>query len=356
MSVATSDSGKLKVLRKKLTRRARPDHSQALRRSFQLAFLLLNLWIGASFYFWVRRLESGAEAGGRPAGVEGWLPIAGLMNLKYWLATGRLPVSHPAAMFLLVIFLAVAFLFRKAFCSWLCPVGTLSEYLWRAGRAIFGRNFSLPRWIDLPFRGVKYLLLGFFAWAVANMSADSIVFFMRGPYGAVVDVRMLNFFRHVSETSAIVLAVLILGSVLVQNFWCRYVCPYGALLGLTSLLSPLRITRSSSACIDCAKCAKACPSSLPVDKLITIKSLECTGCLECVVVCPADGALAMALPPWPEAPRRRMPTWAIAAGIVVLYAGVVGFAKSAGYWNGDVPATVYRQLVPHAEEIDHPAE
>ncbi|HLV87752.1 MAG TPA: 4Fe-4S binding protein [Candidatus Sulfotelmatobacter sp.] len=358
MPAAIGDSGKLNILRKKLARRAGPDYSQAVRRTFQVAFLALNVWIGTAFYLWVRRLETGLSDYGwrRPAGVEGWLPIAGLMNLKYWLPTGRVPASHPAAMFLLISFLAIAFLFRKAFCSWLCPIGTLSEFLWRAGRAAFHRNFSPPRWIDLPLRGLKYLLLGFFVWAVANMSAESIASFMREPYGAIVDVRMLNFFRDMGQTSAIVFGVLIFGSVLVQNFWCRYLCPYGALLGITSLLSPLRISRSPAACIDCAKCAKACPSSLPVDKLVTIKSAECTGCLECVAICPAEGALGMALPPWPESPRQRVPLWAMAAGIAVLFVGVVGFAKSAGYWNGDVPSAVYRQLVPHAEEVAHPAE
>jgi polyferredoxin len=206
----------------------------------------------------------------RPAGVEGWLPIAGLMNLKYWLTTGRVPASHPAALFLLVSFLAIAFLFRKAFCSWLCPVGTFSEYLWRAGRQIFGRSFQVPRWLDLPMRSLKYLLLGFFAWAIANMTPDAIERFMHSPYGAVADVRMLNFFRDLGQTAAIVLGALVIASALVQNFWCRYLCPYGALLGLTSLLSPLRIRRSEPACIDCAKCAKACPSALPVDKLVNI--------------------------------------------------------------------------------------
>jgi hypothetical protein len=73
------------------------------------------------------------------------------MNLKYWLSAGRIPASHPAALFLLVTFLAIAFLLRKAFCSWLCR---------RAGRQILGRNFQLPRWLDIPLRSLKYLLLG----------------------------------------------------------------------------------------------------------------------------------------------------------------------------------------------------
>ncbi len=76
----------------------------------------------------------------------------------------------------------------------------------------------------------------------------------------------------------------------------RYLCPYGGFLGLVSLLSPMRITRNSNTCIDCAKCAKACPSALPVDQLLQIRSAECTGCLECVAVCPAKDTLTMSVP------------------------------------------------------------
>lgn len=350
---------KIAALRKKLVRRAVPDRSQSWRRGFQLAFLLLNIWIGAAFYIWVRGFEAGTHLRtmARPAGVEGWLPIAGLMNFKYWLATGKLPATHPAAFFLFVTFLAIAFLLRKAFCSWICSVGTLSEYLWRAGRQIFRRNFHLPRWLDLPLRGLKYLLLGFFVWAVANMPAEAIEQFMHSPYGAIADVRMLNFFRDLGETAAIVLAVLVVASVFVQNFWCRYLCPYGALLGIASFSSPLRIRRTADACIDCAKCAKACPAALPVDKLVTIKSAECTGCLECVAVCPSEGALQMSTPRWLRSPNNgRMPAWALALGIAVLFFGIIGFAKTAGYWNGDVPDYVYRQLVPQANVVAHPAE
>jgi ferredoxin len=346
-------------LRKKLVGRAGRNRSQLFRRSFQFAFLALNLWIGAAFYFWVRGLETGSQVPlmTRPAGVEGWLPIAGMMNTKFWLTTGQIPATHPAAMFLFVAFLAVTFLFRKAFCSWMCPVGTLSEYLWRAGRLIFRRNFHLPRSVDIPLRGLKYLLLGFFVWAVANMSADAIAEFMQAPYGTIADVRMLNFFRYLGETSAIVLAVSVIASLVIQNFWCRYLCPYGALLGVVSFFSPLRIRRTEKTCIDCARCAKACPSNLPVDKLITIKSAECTGCLECVSVCPAEGALDLSLPPWANPPSRgRLPAWAMAVGIGALFLGIVGFAKASGYWNGDIPDSVYRQLVPQANEISHPGE
>ena len=344
--------------KKKLVRRAGRDYSQIVRRSFQGAFLLLNVWVGGIFYFWVRQFEPGGAATSlqRPAGVEGWLPIAGLMNLRYFVLSHHVPTLHPAGMFLLITFLAISFLFRKAFCSWLCPVGTISEYLWRAGQKMFRRNFHLPRWLDIGLRGLKYLLLGFFAWAVSSMAVDELASFMSTPYGLIADVKMLNFFRHMGETGAIVLGVLVVASLFIQNFWCRYLCPYGALLGITSLISPTRIRRNAESCIDCGKCAKACPSALPVDKLVTIKSAECTGCLECVAVCPAKDTLSLALPKLPglvpQAPK--VPVWAMAAGIAVLFFGIVGFAKTSGYWDSHVPHAIYQQLVPHADEARHP--
>ncbi|MGB9197659.1 MAG: 4Fe-4S binding protein [Terriglobales bacterium] len=342
--------------KKKLVRRTGHDYSQLTRRIFQIAFLVLNGWLGVIFYIWVRQFEPGGASTSmpRPAGVEGWLPIAGLMNLKYLLLTRHVPTLHPAALFLLIAFLAISFLFRKAFCSWLCPVGTISEYLWRIGRKFFRRNFQAPRWLDLALRSLKYLLLAFFFVAAFSMGADEISAFMASPYGLIADVRMLNFFRDLGETAATVLTVLAIASLFIQNFWCRYLCPYGALLGLAALASPTRIRRNAASCIDCAKCAKACPSSLPVDKLITIKSAECTGCLECVAVCPAKDTLSLSLPKLPGLAPPQVPVWAMAAGITILFFGIVGFAKTSGYWDSQVPRAIYQQLVPQADQAQHP--
>lgn len=62
------------------------------------------------------------------------------MNLKYSLTTGQLPSVHAAAMLLLVAFIVISLLLKKAFCSWLCPVGTLSELIGDLGNKLFGRQ------------------------------------------------------------------------------------------------------------------------------------------------------------------------------------------------------------------------
>lgn len=341
--------------RKKLVRRDDRDSSQRLRSGIQLVFVALNLWIGVQFYLWVRWAESGGHTleVSRPAGVEGWLPIEGLMQTKCFLTSGELPRIHAAGFFLFIAFLLMSFLARKAFCSWLCPVGTISEYLWKLGRFTLRRNFHLPRWADLPLRSLKYLLLGFFAYAVAGMSAQAISEFLGSPYALIVDVRMLNFFRYLGTASAFVILFLIVASMFVQNFWCRYLCPYGAFLGFASLISPTRIARREETCIDCAKCAKACPAALPVDKLIQIRSAECTGCLECVAVCPAKDTLLLTVAVAPQR-RRAMPVWSMAAAIAIIFFGLVGFAKLSGHWNTVLPKQLYLQLVPDAGQQQHP--
>jgi polyferredoxin len=336
--------------RKRFVRRS-ADRTQLIRHSIQAAFLLLNFWIGARFYFFVRYFETGGQTAWvpRPAGVEGWLPIAGLMTLKQFLLTARVPGVHPAALFLLLAFASISLVFRKAFCGWLCPVGTVSEWLWQGGREIFGRNFAPPRRLDVALRSLKYMLLFLFVYAVGTMSVGDIRAFMESPYGLIADVKMLDFFRTLGTTAAAVLAVLVVASVFVQNAWCRYLCPYGALMGLVSLLSPTRVRRDADACIDCGKCARVCPSQLPVDERLSVRSPECTACLECVSACPVQAALDLC------APRRRpIAGWLAAAGIVTIFLAVVGYAMLSGHWQTNLPASSYFELIPNAAQFAHP--
>lgn len=335
---------------KPYVRRSR-DESQFLRTTVQIAFLLLNLWIGGQFYLFVRYVESGGTtaAVSRPPGIEGWLPIAGLMNLKAFALTGELPPIHAAGLFLLMAFLAISLLARKAFCSWLCPIGTISEWLWLGGDALFGRTFRVWKWVDVPLRSLKYVLLGLFVWAVAGMSVDDLRAFLASPYGLIADVKLLDFFRHLGTTAAVVIGVLLVASVFVQNAWCRYLCPYGALMGLASLASPLAIVRNPDACIDCAKCSKACPSHLPVDTGRRVSSAECTACMLCIAACPSRDALSLS-----AGRRRTVPAWAVATTIAVIFFGLVGYAQLTGHWTPRVPQSLYFQLIPRVGQFGHP--
>lgn len=345
-----------------------PHRVQLWRHTVQLAFALLNIYIGVMFYLWVRFYETGGQSiqVSKPTGVEGWLPIAGLLNLKYTLATGQLPKTHIAAMLLLAAFIVVSLILKKAFCSWLCPVGTLSEALWRFGQKVLGRNILLPRWLDISLRSLKYLLLGFFVYILVITSVETIPAFMSSPYGIISDVKMLNFFRYAGMATIITVSVLLIGSLIVPNLWCRYLCPYGALMGLFSLLSPFKIRRDANACIDCEKCAKVCPSRLPVDQKLQITSAECTACMSCVDICPAKDALQLSIKPRKQTAANgdepgihkrwagRKLSGALVAWLLVLIVGgtVIG-AKLSGHWETVFPESMYEYFIPRAQSIGH---
>jgi polyferredoxin len=330
--------------------RSRRRRIEWTRHAVQAGFLLTVLLIGWQFTRWVHGLEAGQVVGTRPPGVEGFLPIAALLSLRHLVTTGEIHPVHPAGLVILVLILLMGFLAKKAFCSWACPVGTASEMLASVGRRLFRRTLSLPRWLDLPLRSLKYLLLLFFAHAIfVTMTATDVADFLDSPYNRVADVKMLYFFERISPFALNVLLGLGVASVVIPYFWCRYLCPYGALLGFVSLFSPLKVTRDAESCIDCSLCTKACPSRLPVERLSRVSSDECVGCLSCVAACPVTRALRVETPaPW----RRAIRPAAFAALVVGLFVGGVVLARATGTWNSVVTDEEYAHRI---RTIDSPA-
>lgn len=314
----------------------------------QWAFLGWCLFLGVQFALFVRHFELLGQTAyyPRPPGVEGFLPIGALVSLKAWLTSGYFDHVHPAALVLFLTFLAMALFARKSFCSWLCPVGTLSEGLWKLGRKVFGKNFRIWRWLDLLFRVAKYGLLFFFIKLVLlDMPSMALKGFLQAPYWSMADIKMLHFFTRMSPTSLAVIAVLTVLSVFYQNFWCRYLCPYGALHGLFSFFSPLRIVRNQQSCTNCGACSRACPAQIDVQNKKYVCSVECTGCLTCVTHCPEKETLNIAF--W----KRPLPGWSFALLVLFLFSGGVLIGMMSGHWETSLQYSDYQRLVPLANRL-----
>jgi Pyruvate/2-oxoacid:ferredoxin oxidoreductase delta subunit len=315
------------------------EDSQFQRSMIQFAFAALCIWIGVEFALFMAWGTSGGAAPyfDRPPGVEGFLPISALMSMKYWLQTGIINNIHPSGLIILFAILTVSIVLKKAFCSWLCPVGTLSESLWMLGKRIFGRTFDLPRWLDYPLRSLKYLLMGFFVLSILNMDASDLAGFIYSPYNKMADVKMYLFFADITPFALWTIIILALLSVVIKNFWCRFLCPYGALLGIAGWLSPLKITRTKSTCIDCELCTKACPSRINVHKATRVWSDECTSCMACVAVCPVKDTLELrAAKNAPAVPSKVYGV--LVAGVFV---AVVGAAMLGGFWQNGITREEY---------------
>lgn len=320
------------------------------RHLIQFILFIVTLSLGARFYLYVQQAAgTGPITMSRPAGVEGFLPIGALLAWKRFFISGQWDFIHPAAMVIFGFAMTLSLVFRKAFCSWLCPIGTLSEWVWKFGKRLFGRTYSLPVWLDRSLRILKYLLLGFFIWVIGRMSVGAISMFIEGDYYKVSDVKMLRFFTHMSTTTAIVLTILTIGSLFIKNFWCRYLCPYGALTGLLGAVGPTRIVRNNESCINCKKCTEVCPHYIKVHEKNAIYTPECSGCMDCVDSCPVQKTLALR-----TGISNRFRNWSgrtlgivISAGFIV----TITLAMYFGYWDTHLPEHEFRKLL---QMIDSP--
>ena len=323
-----------------------------IRTVAQWCFLVWVVGIGIRFGIFIHSVESGATAPlvSRPPGVEGFLPIGALTSLKYWLVSGKIHPVHPAALVIFLTILFMSLLAKKSFCSWLCPVGTISERAHKLGLLLFGRNLQIRPWLDLLLRGIKYLLLLMFVKLILlEMPVEALSKFLDAPYWAVSDVKMLYFFTRMSVTTMAVLASLTILSLVFKNFWCRYLCPYGALLGLASIVSPFKIRRNSTGCTGCQRCAAACPSGLAVDSCTAISSPECTGCLTCVVSCPEKNVLAMQPVFW----KLPLPVWVYPAVVLLIFSTGIVAGMVSGSWRSSLGYADYQRLLPLVPYLSH---
>lgn len=323
----------------------------------QAGFALLCIWIGIEFHLFVESLQDGnpSTVGNRPPGVEGFLPISALMSLYYFFLTGEIHQAHPAGFVILIGIISVSFIFGKAFCSWMCPIGFLSELIGDFGdkvaKKLFKKRIKMPKLLDYPLRSLKYLLLAFFVYSIFfAMTAASLKFFLDSPYNLVADVKMYMFFADITRFSLIVIAVLFGLSIIFRNFWCRYLCPYGALLGIGSLLSPNKIKRDPVSCIDCGLCNKACPSFIKVDSVKTVWSDECSTCMSCVDACPVEDTLQLRT----QVGKSKINKKYIALGVVGIYLLVIALGVVTGNWQNEVTKEQYTIHQKNIESLGHP--
>lgn len=323
-----------------------------LRRTVQGAFALFCLYTGYRFYqFYLWASSQSTTYVARPPSVEAFLPIGALVNLKRLILTGKYDIVHPAGLTIFVAFLCIGLLLRKGFCGWICPVGFASNLAESIGRK-FSIIFRPPAWLDYPLLSLKYILLFFFCYLILlKMDLASIESFNQSTYNMVVDAKMLFFFLKPSDLSLWILLFLVTASFFSRNFWCRYFCPYGALLGILAFFSPLQVRRKEENCIDCKKCDQTCPGAIRVSQKATVRSPECVGCGECVSTCPAKDCLTLSAPG-----RRRIRLLALPALILGIFFLFYLWAILSGHWHSEISPETMKQIYSSIKlnELAHP--
>ena len=257
-------------------------HSIWIRRVVQWFFFLLIAFISINHTL----VENGGGISFfSSASLHGVCPFGGVETLYTFLASGLLVKKiHDASLVLAGIVLVLSILFGPVFCGWVCPLGTVQEWVGKLGRKIFRRRYNhfVPAKLDNVLRYLRY---GVLSWVVyVTATTGTLIFEAYDPYFA-----LFNFWStEVAWSALAILGVTLLLSVFVERPWCKYVCPYGAVLGITNLFRVFSIKRSELTCKADGACSILCPMNIPVDTKKTVRDHQCISCLECTseAVCP----------------------------------------------------------------------
>jgi MauM/NapG family ferredoxin protein len=298
-------TGETSLQSKKRTGKQRKWHW--LRLGVQIVALVLFLYL-------LLLTQQGAAAPGKFDAFFHLDPLVGIASAiasRSWIA--------PMALGIIVLILAVAT--GRAWCSWICPMGTLLE--WTPSRRPARKKLDIhPNWRQVKYFVLFTVLIGALLGSLTVMILDPITLLFRTVTSVVMPaVRIVitateswlyqfgalqpavdwfdnmvrgmflvesHFYLPSIVIAVVFIAVLCLNAVR-SRFWCRYLCPLGALLGLVSKVARVRYRVEGDKCISCKRCALTCPTgAIDPEDNFAANPAECITCLECVDVCPTQ--------------------------------------------------------------------
>lgn len=219
-------------------------------------------------------------------------PFGGVETFYQFVTTGTfIQKIHSSSLILMFAALGLAIFFGPVICGWVCPFGSIQEWLGKLGKRLFKKRFNqmIPAKLDNVLRYLRYVLL---VMVVVNTATTAKLLFQDiDPYYA-----LFNFWTNEVAISAyVILGITVLASLIIERPYCKYACPYGAFLGLTNLFRLLPIRRNAPTCISCKACDKACPMNITVSKASAVRNHQCISCMKCTseAACPISNTVAI---------------------------------------------------------------
>ncbi|MCJ7715302.1 MAG: 4Fe-4S binding protein [Anaerolineales bacterium] len=255
--------------------------SPTVRTIIQIIFLVVTILIG------LRHILPGE--GSKGGAFDAFCPFGAIETLWSYLAIGETLKTTNLLNFSIIIgVLGVTLLAGRAFCGWMCPIGTLQDFLADLSARISKKikNPKVNSISSLPYRisernnvwlrSLKYLILGVIllasTWAIYP------------PLREICPARAIFSFQLTTPLLWSVLITFVITSLLNRRFWCKYLCPLGAVLAPFNKIAPLRLVVNQNSCTSCKRCDADCPMDI-LNIPENLRSAECTQCLECLETC-----------------------------------------------------------------------
>ncbi|MBK5210828.1 MAG: 4Fe-4S binding protein [Coriobacteriia bacterium] len=322
-------------------------------------YSIVRYGVLAGILVWVTWLFVMHTQGGNALpSVHAICPVGGLESFWSFLtAHSTIQKIFTGTIILFWFTLIFALFLNRSFCGSICPFGALQEFFGKLNRK---NKLVIPQKVDVFLRYGKYVVLIFItymAWKTASLFIAPY-----DPWTAYSHLASPE--RSQYLVGYIVLFVSLVGSILYDRFFCKYLCPAGAMYGLLGFLSPTKV-RVSSTCVECGKCNKACPMNIDVygvnkkesggglcdtpssegdrenigastDRVVernVVTSPECIMCGKCVTVCPTKkSSVSVSF-----FKKSISPLLLVTAGVVIFF-GVLFVMDATGVYKVSIPS------------------
>lgn len=221
-------------------------------------------------------------------------PFGGVESLYTLVTNGEyIRKIHSSSIILMAAVFFITFILGPVFCGWVCPLGSLQEWIGKLGKNIFKKKYNnfIPYNLDSKLRYIRYIFAILILYNTAK--AGVLIFLNIDPYYAI-----FNFWTgEVAIQAIVVLLILSVLSLFIERPWCKYICPYGAVLGIFNTFRLFKIRRNESTCINCNSCSLNCPMNIKVSELSLVRNHQCISCLKCTSenYCPVENTVVLSM-------------------------------------------------------------
>ncbi len=195
---------------------------------------------------------------------------------------------------LAVSMLLITAIMGRFFCGFLCAFGTMGDFFWYLGTKLKIQRPKIGSKFDRLLKRLKYVLLVGIILLIWTLGV-SILSGTGNPwtvFGMLTSLSGWTDMTVLVSIGMLLLVLIVVGSLYIERFFCRYLCPLGAVFAIVSKFRLFKIRKPREKCGACRACTKRCSMGIPLYRTDVVRSAECIDCMNCVEICPRDNVTA----------------------------------------------------------------